>query len=127
VTAAFYCSFQTELQTWATISGSTGSVRISDFVLPTFGCEASFETNKPVFNVKNCSYHFEQHITRHAVNEYSDGHPDAQESRMIVNFSHLVLEGKLEPTWGEISLKTQKVLDACLRSARQGGTSCRVN
>ena len=117
---------QTELQTWATISGSTGSVRITDFMLPTYGCEVAFETNKPLFNVKNCAYHYEHHLTHHAVREFSDGKPNAQESRMIANFSHLVLEGKLDPSWGEISLKTQRVLDACLRSARKNGEVVRM-
>ena len=33
----------------------------------------------------------------------------------------LVLGGKPDPHWPEISLKTQVVLDACLRSAQDGG------
>ena len=45
---------------------------------------------------------------------------------MIHNFSALVLSGKLEPIWGEIALKTQLVLDACLESARDGGRVVRV-
>jgi hypothetical protein len=35
-------------------------------------------------------------------------------------FSQLVLSGQLDPRWPQISLLTQRVLDACLRSAREG-------
>ena len=40
---------------------------------------------------------------------------------MIRNFSGVVTSGKLDSTWGEIALGTQRILDACLQSAREGG------
>jgi len=64
----------------------------------------------------------ESHPRRFAVHEYSAGAPVAQEVNMIRNFADLAMSGKLDPTWGEIALKTQLVLDACLESARNGGT-----
>jgi predicted dehydrogenase len=76
---------------------------------------------RSLFRVRGCSYHAESHPRRHAVAESSDGAPDAQETNMIRTFSDLVLSGKPDPAWGEIALKTQLVLDACLRSARDGG------
>jgi predicted dehydrogenase len=121
VTASLYCSFRTELQQWAHISGTRGSISIADFVLPYFGCESAFVSDTPKFNVKNCSYHWESHPRRVAVPEYSDGHPDAQETNMIRNFSALVLGGKIDDSWGEIALKTQQVMDACVQSARDAG------
>jgi predicted dehydrogenase len=121
VSASFYCSFNTELQQWAHVSGTKGSVAIQDFVLPYYGCESGFVADRPVFNVRGTSYHWESHPRRFAVTEYSDGTPDAQETNMIRTFSGLVLSGKPDMTWGEIALKTQLVLDACLRSARAGG------
>lgn len=121
VSGSFYCSFRTENQQWAHVSGTGGWVHVPDFVLPFFGCESSFEANRPVFNVKGCSFHMESHARRHAAAEYSDGTPDAQETNMIRTFSELALSGKPDPSWGEIALKTQLVLDACLRSARDGG------
>ncbi len=48
----------------------------------------------------------------------SDGQ---QETNMIRNFSALVSSGKLDDSWGEIALKTQQVMDACVQSARDGG------
>jgi predicted dehydrogenase len=125
-TASFYCSFCTQLQQWAHVSGTHGSVYLPDFVLPYFGCESAFEQNTPAFRVKGCSYHWESHPRRFAVAEYSDGSPDAQETNMIRNFAEIVLSGKRDPVWGEIALKTQMVLDACLRSARDGGALLRV-
>ncbi|HEX3149271.1 MAG TPA: Gfo/Idh/MocA family oxidoreductase [Gemmataceae bacterium] len=126
VTASFYCSFRTELQQWAHISGTRGSIQVADFVLPYFGCESAFIADTPKFNVKNCSYHWESHPRRHAVSEYSDGHPDAQETNMIRNFSTIVGSGKLDETWGEIALKTQRVMDACVKSASNGGRAVGV-
>jgi hypothetical protein len=38
-----------------------------------------------------------------------------------------VLSGKLDPHWPQISLLTQRVLDACLLSARQGSKVIEVN
>jgi predicted dehydrogenase len=120
-TASFYCSFRTELQQWAHVSGTRGFVYVPDFVLPFFGCESAFEQNTPAFRVKGCSYHWESHPRRFAVPEYSDGSPDAQETNMIRNFGEMVLSGKRDASWAEIALKTQVVLDACLSSARAGG------
>lgn len=123
VSGSFYCSFNTELQQWAHVSGTKGSIAVSDFVLPYHGCEAAFVADRPVFNVKGTRYHWESHPKRFAVTEYSDGSPDAQETNMIRTFSGLALGGTPDPTWGEIALKTQVVLDACLASARQGGAA----
>jgi predicted dehydrogenase len=121
VSASFYCSFNTELQQWAHVSGTKGSLSVRDFVLPFFGCESEFVADRPIFNVKGTRYHWESHPRRFAVTEYSDGSADAQETNMIRAFSALVLSGKPDPIWGDLALKTQIVLDACLRSARSGG------
>jgi predicted dehydrogenase len=120
VSASFYCSFITELQQWAHVSGTKGSIAVRDFVLPYYGCESEFVADRPVFNVKGTSYHWESHPKRFAVTEYSDGAADAQETNMIRTFSGLVLSGKPDPFWGQVALKTQVVLDACLQSARSG-------
>jgi hypothetical protein len=37
------------------------------------------------------------------------------------NFSKLVIEGRIDEHWPSISLLTQRVLDACLKSARNDG------
>jgi predicted dehydrogenase len=124
--ASFYCSFNTELQQWAHVSGTKGSVALRDFVLPYYGCESEFVADRPVFNVKGTSYHWESHPKRFAVTEYSDGAPDAQETNMIRTFSGLALGGKPDSFWPEVALKTQLVLDACLASARKDGALVEV-
>ncbi len=120
--ASFYCSFRTENQQWANVSGTKGHLLVSDFVVPFYGSESAFETNTPVLQVRGCDFNMTAHPRRHAVHEYSNGTPDAQETNMIRTFSQIVTSGKLEPAWGDIALKTQQVLDACLQSAREGGT-----
>jgi len=121
VSAGFYCSFLTEHQQWANVSGTKGYLHVRDFVLPYFGPELSFEVSNAVFNVQCCDFNMEDHTRRVAVAEYSNSAAGSQETNLFRNFSELVLSGRLDPTWGEISLKTQQVLDACLRSARDGG------
>jgi predicted dehydrogenase len=64
----------------------------------------------------------ESHPLRVAAHEHSNGTPDAQETNMIRTFSDLALSGKPDPAWGERALNTQRVIDACLQSAREGGT-----
>ena len=107
-------------------SGSTGSVLVPDFVLPFYGCEAGFEANRPVFNVTGCTFRMESHPRRYAVNEYSEGAENAQEVNMVRTFAGLALSGKPDPVWGDIALKTQQVMDACLRSAHQDGKAVAV-
>jgi predicted dehydrogenase len=52
------------------------------------------------------------------VPEYGNSHATAQEANMFRTFSDLVATGRRDPQWGEIALRTQQVLDACVRSAR---------
>jgi len=121
VSASYYCSFLTEIQQWATVSGTRGSLSVRDFVLPWYGSEAAFEVSHPVFHVTGCDFNMEEHTRRVAVREYSNAAPSAQEAKMFRKFAELALSGKPDPFWGEIALKTQHVLDASLASARSGG------
>jgi len=127
VTSSFYCSFQTELQEWAHISGTLGGVTMPDFVIPFYGAESAFTVDQQVFHQKGCTFHFRSHPTRYAVKEYSEAMPEAQEVNMIRTFSGLVNSGKLDVAWPEWSMNTQKVLDACLTSARRGGTEVKLS
>lgn len=63
----------------------------------------------------------EDHTRRVAIPEYSNSWGNSQETNLFRNFSHLVLSGKPDSVWGEIALKTQRVVDACLASARDRG------
>ena len=46
---------------------------------------------------------------------------------IVGTFSHIATSGKLEPHWGEMALKTQQVVDACLQSARENGILIALN
>jgi len=118
VSAGFYCSFLTEHQQFAHISGTKGNVLLSDFVLPYYGTEAAFTVSNDRFLVTGSRFHMEQQARRVAVVEHSNNAPDAQEANLFRRFGEIVLSGNLDPSWPELSLKTQRILDACLESAR---------
>jgi predicted dehydrogenase len=121
VSASFYCSFITEHQQWANIGGTKGFVHVPDFVVPFYGCETAFTVTQAQFDVRGCQFNMNDHTRRVAVREYSNNGPDSQETNLFRNFATLATSGRPDPTWGEIALKTQHVLDACLLSSRQEG------
>ena len=118
VSSGFYCSFLTENEQWATVSGSKGYLRLSDFVVPFFGYESAFEVNQAALHVSGCDFNMEARWRRHAVAEYSNSFPSAQETNLFRNFSAQVRAGTLHESWPEMALQTQQVMEACLESAR---------
>lgn len=120
VTASFFCSFLVEHQQWVHVSGSRGSLRIDDFVLPYAGSETAFTVSRPTFTLDGCDFRMERHDRVVAVAEEAFGRESAQEARMFREFSALVLSGRRDDRWPEASLATQRVLMACLESACGG-------
>jgi predicted dehydrogenase len=120
VSASFYCSFQTANEQWATVSGTRGLLHVPDFVLPFFGDELRFEVTNSFFAVDGCDFDMQRRTRSVVVPEYSNSHPSAQEAGLVRTFSDLVRSGRLDPRWGDMALKTQVVMDACVRSAREG-------
>lgn len=121
VSASFYCSFVTENQQWANISGTQGFATVPDFVLPFYGNEVGFSVTNAAFQVTGCDFNMENHTRQYRLPEYSNSHATAQETRLFRRFSELALSGRPDPFWPEITLKTQQVMDACLASAREDG------
>lgn len=119
--ASFFNSFRVRNTQYVTVSGSAGSVTLDDFVLPWFGSELAFEVSRPAFVVDGCRFNMERHNQRVAVPELANNAPDAQETRMVREFSRLVLSGRPDSSWPEVTLKTQLVMDAALKSAMNGG------
>ncbi|HMO14724.1 MAG TPA: Gfo/Idh/MocA family oxidoreductase [Pirellulaceae bacterium] len=115
--ASFFVSFQTHHQQWANISGTRGHLTVNDFVLPYFGNQLGFAVQNAEFIVDGCDFWMERHDTQHNVAEYANSHASAQETNLFRRMSEIVLSGKLDPYYPEISLKTQAVLDACFESA----------
>lgn len=120
VSMTFYCSFITHDQQWAHVSGTEGSLRVDDFVLPFFGDEARFETFQPNFRVEGCRFNMESHRRTHVVPEYSNNHPTSQEAALFRNFAAAVQNPSARAAWTEAAVKTQRVMEACLDSARNG-------
>lgn len=100
--AGFYCSFATAFHQWVHIEGTQGGVYWDDFVGPQKGDVARFWIRR------------EERLTE----ETGDPSPQGQATWLYRNFANLVLAGKRDPFWPEISWKTQYVMEACLRSAR---------
>jgi predicted dehydrogenase len=118
ISASFFCSFLIEHQQWVHVSGSRGSLRIDDFVLPFFGCETSFTLSYPRFVQDGCDFRMERHDHDIHVEEYANGHATAQETNLFREFSALVLSGRRDDRWPEMSLAVQRVMMDCLAAAR---------
>jgi len=126
ISAGFYCSFVTGLQQWAHVGGTIGSARIDDFVLPYFGAEVRFEVEQPVFRLKGCAFNMEPRRRAIEVDEYSNNHECAQETNLFRNFANQIQSGSLNDEWPALALRTQQVMEACLKSAAQDGRPCPV-
>jgi predicted dehydrogenase len=120
VSSSFYCSFLTEIEQWAHISGTKGWARLDDFVLPFFGSESGFEVGNPFFNVRGCDFNMEPRKRRISVDEYSNNASTSQETNLFRNFAEIILSGKLDGSWPEMALETQRVMEGCWRSSQQG-------
>jgi predicted dehydrogenase len=121
VSSSLYCSFLSETEQWAIVSGERGYLRVPAFALPFSGKQIDFETGNLAFKVRGCDFEMRP-LTRHwKVNEYSHSHPTAQESRLFRHFAEQVQSGKLDPFWPEISLRTQMVMQGCRESALAQG------
>lgn len=122
VTASMYCSFLTENHQWANISGTRGYVHLRDFVLPFFSNHVDFTVTNATYKHTGCDFNAEDATRTVSVPEYANAGHNSQETNMIRTFSRQVLSGRIDSSWGDIALKTQQVLDACLKSARNRGT-----
>ena len=123
VSATFFNSFRTNHQQWAHVSGSKGYLAVNDFVLPYYGNEVAFDVGNHNFSADGCHFVMEKFLKTHQLPEYSNNTKNAQETALFRNFAALVLDGKLDGFWPEVALKTQRILDAALKSARNGGAA----
>jgi len=121
LSATFYCSFLTENQQTAILSGDKGYISVDDFVLPFYDAEAKWSHHNHVLEIDNCRWNFGRHTAVQAVAEYPGGEPNAQEVNMFRRMAELVLSGNIDPLYPELAIKTQRILDACRRSDAAGG------
>ena len=123
VSAGFYCSFETELQQWANISGTAGHIAVSDFVLPFTGEQINFNVVRSNFDVNGCQFEMHDGIKKVPTDEHGHGHHSAQETNLFRNFAAIVIGGQLDTHWPNAAIKTQRIVDACYQSAfNQGAT-----
>lgn len=120
-TAGFFCSFRCANQQTALISGSHGYVSVNDFVLPFCGAALHWTENTHALEIDNCRWNFGEQAIGQRVAEYPSGEPNSQEVEMVRALAAIANSGKCDPQLAEISLKTQRVLDACRRSAASEG------
>lgn len=120
VSASFHCCFSAANAQWAIVSGEKALLQVSDFVLPFSGAHTQFTLTCSDFVLDRCraDMHGGQQIE--VLGEPSNNAPGSQEAGLFHDFSALVLSGKTDDHWPRITLLTQRVLDACLLSAREG-------
>ena len=121
VTGTFFCSFMTHNQQTALISAERGYVQLDDYVLPLYDAELDWTINRHALEIDNCRWNFRRHTTRSTIAEYASGESNSQEVNMIRTFAELAMSGNLDTRHPEVALKTQRVLDACRRSAIEDG------
>ena len=113
--ASLYCSFINQHQQWVHFSGTEGHLWVDDFVLPWFGNRLQIRERKASFNESGFDFNYECHGHDHWYDEYANGHPSAQEVRLIRKFVDLTQQP--DHYWPEISRKTQRVMQALWDSA----------
>ncbi len=126
VGASYHCSFNAMNAQWAIVSGTKGLLQISDFVLPFSGTQTRYNLTRSEFAINVCQADYHEGRQAGQIDEPSNNAPGSQESALFADFSDLVITGRRDSHWPRISLLTQQVLDACLRSARCGGAPVSV-
>ena len=119
--AAMHCSFVAEHCQLAMVSGTRGYLTLNDYVLPFAGGVLDFEVLNSAFIADGCRFTMEPRRTLHQGNEPPNNAPGSQEANLFQTFSANVLAGAPDSFWPEVTLKTQRILDACLHSARNDG------
>ena len=112
--AGFYCTFLAGFQEWVHVSGRNGWLRLPDFVHPFDSYAPAFEVNRKEIRVPGGAK------CPPGMDPMRQGHRTAQDARMFRNFANQVFSGTLNSDWPMWALKTQRVMDACLESARRG-------
>lgn len=115
VSCAFYCSFLAQGQQWVTVSGEQGAVRIADFVNPNDRCDVAYEVGHERIAKRDCGIDLGSTTTA-----------GSQEANMFRAFSAGVLGGRIDEHWPAMARQTQRVIDACLASARAGNREVEV-
>ena len=123
ITATFSCSFNASFDMTCAIVGTKGTIRLDDFVLPYE--DVAFDVSNPVTTGRTSKARGTRRVV---VDEAGNEAASSQASKMLVRFSDLVAAGDaaaFEP-WAAKALATQRVLDALMASAKDGGKEVAV-
>jgi predicted dehydrogenase len=115
--AQFHCSFVAQHCQLIKVSGTRGYLTFQDFVLPFTGEQQRLDVMNSAFVAEGCRFDMHPHRSTQSFEVPPTNASGSQEARMIECFSKLVLSGKTDPFWPEVALKTQRVLDACMKAA----------
>ncbi len=116
----FDCGFTTPFRQWMEVSGSAGGVlRLDDFVITRTHASCEFTT------VKNPGLD-SLHSNVLGEKEVVEVRGCNQEAEMWRVFAGLAGKKETDDFWPRISLLTQAVLDACMRSIEEGGKDVEV-
>lgn len=119
--ASFHCSFTSSLEQTCRISGTKGTLSLDDFVQPIEGPETRFHLTQLGSLNEGCNYSTTATRREVTIPGKSTNAEGSQETLLFQKFGELVLSGKPDPSWPALSMLTQKVMDAVLKSARAGG------
>ena len=117
VTAGFYCSFMTENQQLATVSGEQGYLTLNDFVLPFYDSKTNWQVHRHQLEIDNCRWSFRERSEAFSCDEYHSGEANAPEVKMLRTFGDIVSGKQRGDAFASRALLTQRVLDGCLESA----------
>ena len=121
VSASFYNSFRTGHEQWLRVACAGGSVQIDDFVLPRYQDGSEGGTREALVTTELGLPEMGKERIVTPVAETAGGSPTTQQAALFRNFGELVRSGKPDPFWPAVAMQTQRVIDACLQSAREGG------
>ena len=121
-TAGFFCSFFTENQQLAVVSGDRGYLTVDDYVLPFYDSKTSWQLHRHELEIDNCRWNYRPRVETHVCDEYHSGEPNAPEVKMVRTFAEIVAGQRDGEPFAARAIQTQRVLDACLQSALADGT-----
>ncbi len=122
VSASYFTSFHVRNTQTVVISGTNGALQFNDFVLPLQGDTSRFDIVQSAFSADNCVFVMKDGRETTELPVPANNATGSQEARMIATFSDIVLRGARDARWEDWCLLTQRVCDAAMASARNGGT-----
>lgn len=114
-TASFDCSFKHGLRSNAEVVGKHKFLTLDDFVIPSSTSEVCFQVSGMTIADKALTFGLQ------SSKETVTGGGCVQHTRLIEKLASVVGSGELDEFWPKVTLQTQLVLSALVKSARASG------